>query len=51
LEEKDRERVKAARDVQFDRAMDLLKGITLYTHRASTGDQATKKAAEKVAVK
>ena len=51
LEEKDRERVKNARDVQFDRAMDLLKGITLYTHRASAGDQATKKAAEKIAVK
>jgi len=51
LEEKDRERVKNARDVQFDYAMDLLKGITLYTHRASAGDQATRKAAEKVAVK
>jgi len=51
LEEKDRERVKNARDVQFDRAMDLLKGITLYTHRASAGDKATKKAAEKIAVK
>lgn len=51
LEEKDRERVKNARDVQFDRATDLLKGITLYTHRASADDQATKKAAEKIAVK
>src|SRR6266850_1891020 len=51
LEEKDRERVKNARDIQLDRAMDLLKGITLYTHRASAEDQATKKAAEKVAVK
>ncbi len=51
LEEKDRERVKNARDVQLDYAMDLLKGIKLYTHRASAGDQATKKAAEKIAIK
>ena len=29
----DQERVKAARDPQFDRAMDLLKGISLYTRR------------------
>jgi carboxyl-terminal processing protease len=31
LEEPERARVAAVRDVQFDRAMDLLKGITLYT--------------------
>lgn len=33
LSEKDRERVKNTRDVQLDRAIDLLKGITLYTQR------------------
>lgn len=33
LEEKDRDRVKNARDIQLDRAMDLLKGITLFTQR------------------
>jgi len=31
LDEKDRERVKNARDTQMDRAMDLLKGISLYS--------------------
>ena len=34
LDEKDRERVANARDPQLDRAMDLLKGITLFTQRA-----------------
>jgi carboxyl-terminal processing protease len=34
LEEKDRERVGHARDPQLNRAMDLLKGITLFTQRA-----------------
>src|SRR5438477_2645538 len=34
LEEKDRQRVGHARDRQLDRAMDLLKGITLFTQRA-----------------
>jgi carboxyl-terminal processing protease len=33
LDEKDRERVSNARDAQLDRAMDLLKGINLYTQR------------------
>jgi len=33
LDEKDRERVGRARDPQLDRAMDLLKGITLFTQR------------------
>jgi carboxyl-terminal processing protease len=31
FEEPERSRLAAVRDVQFDRAMDLLKGITLYT--------------------
>jgi carboxyl-terminal processing protease len=34
LSDKDRERVEAAVDVQLDRAMDLLKGITMFTERA-----------------
>lgn len=33
LEPKDQERVREARDVQLDRAMDLLKGISLYSKR------------------
>lgn len=35
LDEARREKVLATRDTQLDRAMDLLKGITLYTKRAS----------------
>lgn len=31
LSEEDRQRVLAARDIQLDRAMDLLKGVTLYS--------------------
>jgi carboxyl-terminal processing protease len=34
LPERDRERVSNAQDPQLDRAMDLLKGITLFTQRA-----------------
>jgi carboxyl-terminal processing protease len=34
LDDKDRERVLSTRDPQLDRAMDLLKGITLFTQRA-----------------
>ena len=34
LPEKERERVLSTRDPQLDRAMDLLKGITLFTQRA-----------------
>ena len=33
LDEKERERVKNVRDVQYDRAVDLLKGISLFTNR------------------
>jgi carboxyl-terminal processing protease len=39
LDEKDRERVLSARDPQLDRAMDLLKGITLFTQRAPAPDK------------
>src|SRR3989454_2558099 len=34
LDAKDQERVRNAHDVQLDRAMDMLKGISLYTKRA-----------------
>jgi carboxyl-terminal processing protease len=34
LPEKDRDRVAAARDAQLERAMDLLKGITLFSQRS-----------------
>jgi carboxyl-terminal processing protease len=33
LDEKERERIKNVRDVQYDRAVDLLKGISLFTNR------------------
>jgi carboxyl-terminal processing protease len=35
LDEKERERIKSAHDPQLERAEDLLKGIMLYTDRAS----------------
>jgi carboxyl-terminal processing protease len=38
VDPKDQERVRNARDVQLERAMDLLKGITLYTKRGN-GDK------------
>jgi carboxyl-terminal processing protease len=49
LPEKDRERVANARDPQLDRAMDLLKGITLFTQRSPVPDKRVAKG-EKVAV-
>jgi len=39
LDEKDRQRVLQTRDPQLDRALDLLKGITLYTLRAPLAEQ------------
>src|SRR5215469_2375539 len=39
LEEKDRDRVTHARDPQLDRAMDVLKGITLFTQRSPLPDR------------
>jgi carboxyl-terminal processing protease len=48
LPEKDRERVAHARDPQLERAMDLLKGITLFTQRAPAPDERVAKT-EKVA--
>ncbi len=49
LEEKDRLRVMNSRDPQLDRAMDLLKGITLFTQRAPAPDKKVAKG-EKVAI-
>ena len=43
LEDKDRERVMNARDPQLERAMDLLKGITLFTRRAPAPEPQTQK--------
>src|ERR1051325_7699617 len=48
LDDKDRDRVERARDPQLDRAMDLLKGITLFTQRAPSLDKRVAKG-EKVA--
>jgi carboxyl-terminal processing protease len=42
LDPKDRERVSHARDAQLDRAMDLLKGIMLYSHRAPAPEKIVK---------
>jgi carboxyl-terminal processing protease len=39
LDPEQEERVRAVRDVQFERAKDLLKGITLYTSRSPAGQQ------------
>jgi carboxyl-terminal processing protease len=40
VEEKDRERIRNARDLQMDRAMDLLKGIALYTSQSKAETKA-----------
>lgn len=49
LDEKQRERVQKARDVQLDRAMDLLKGLSVYTKRQ--GEKVVPKGGDKVAVR
>jgi carboxyl-terminal processing protease len=49
LDEKDRERVLKARDVQLDRAVDLLKGIALYAERVPAADKPARPG--KIAVK
>ena len=51
LQEKDQERVRAARDVQLDRAMDLLKGISLYSKRAPEKKERPPAKGDKVAAK
>ena len=50
LDDRDRERVKNARDPQLDRAMDLLKGISLYTKRPVPEKMAAK-GSEKIQAK
>ncbi len=50
LEDKDRERMATTRDPQLDRAMDLLKGITLFTQRAPASDKTPAKG-QKMAAK
>ena len=49
LDEKDRERVQSARDVQLDRAMDLLKGLSVYSKRQ--GEKLPAKNGDKVAAR
>lgn len=52
LPEKDQERVRNAHDPQLERAMDLLKGISLYTRRGpGPARESSKATAEKVASK
>ena len=50
LEQKERDRIKAAHDPQLERATDLLKGIMLYTDR-SNGHSSDKMAAQAASVK
>ena len=50
LDDKDRERVLDAHNPQFERAIDLLKGITLFTQRAPAPDNRPAKG-EKMAAK
>ena len=49
LDERERERVLSARDPQLDRAMDLLKGITLFTQRAPAPEKPVVKSAKMAA--
>ena len=41
LDEERRERVKTARDLQLDRALDYLKGVMLYIQRSGGGKVAS----------
>jgi carboxyl-terminal processing protease len=49
LEPKDQDRVRNAHDLQLDRAMDLLKGLSLYTKRLPPGDKDKAPKPDKVA--
>jgi carboxyl-terminal processing protease len=51
LPESEQERVRNARDPQLDRAMDLLKGISLYTKRAPAPERRPPAKGDKVASK
>ncbi len=50
LDDKERERVSKSHDLQLERAMDLLKGINLFTERAPNSDKKPAKG-EKMAAK
>lgn len=49
LEDKDRERVLNSRDIQLERAIDLLRGIALYTKRAPANDNFARRSPGRVA--
>jgi carboxyl-terminal processing protease len=51
LEPREQERIKNVQDTQLDRAMDLLKGLSLYTKRTPPADKQHRAKAEKVAAK
>ena len=51
LPEQEQERAKAVRDVQLERAMDLLKGINLYTKRAPEKKERPPAKGDKVAAR
>ena len=51
LPEQDQERAKAVRDAQLERAMDLLKGINLYTKRAPEKKERPPAKGDKVAAR
>jgi carboxyl-terminal processing protease len=48
---KEQEQIKNSHDVQLERAMDLLRGILIYTHRSGTKDVASSKPEKSVSVK
>ena len=50
LPEEQREKAMGVHDIQLERAMDVLKGITLYAQRAGMSERASGKKTEKVAV-
>ena len=48
LNEKERDQIKDAHDLQLERAEDLLKGILIYTHRSSVAEKVAHKGGKKV---
>ena len=50
LPDEQREKIMEVHDVQMERAMDVLKGITLYAKRAGAGEKSSAKKSEKIAV-
>jgi hypothetical protein len=51
VEPREQERVRNAHDLQLDRAMDLLKGISLYTKRSPGFEKRVTKGAKVAAAK